>query len=156
MRPGFYLWVGKSSWRRDHLPTPVFWPGEFHGLSSPRGRKKSDMTEQLSLSLNSCPLEAQNASVFGNRAFAEVVSSGHFISLTSASSGLCAIAQGVFPCSVGSVVVARGLSCPEAGVISAPRPGAESEPLALEGRLLTTGPSAKSLVKGLEIILGLG
>ena len=32
------------------------------------------MTERLSLSLNSCPLEAQNARVFGNRAFAEVVS----------------------------------------------------------------------------------
>ena len=26
----------------------MFWPGEFHGLYSPRGRKESDMTEQLS------------------------------------------------------------------------------------------------------------
>ena len=26
-------------------------PGEFHGLYSPRGRKESDMTERLSLSL---------------------------------------------------------------------------------------------------------
>ena len=26
-------------------PTPVFWPGEFHGLYSPWGRKESDMTE---------------------------------------------------------------------------------------------------------------
>ena len=25
-------WVGKISWRRDRLTTPVFWPGEFHGL----------------------------------------------------------------------------------------------------------------------------
>ena len=33
------------------LPTPVFWPGEFHGLNSPWGRKESDMTEQVSLSL---------------------------------------------------------------------------------------------------------
>ena len=23
--------VGKTQWRRDRLPTPVFWPGEFHG-----------------------------------------------------------------------------------------------------------------------------
>ena len=30
---------------------PIFWPGEFHGLYSPWGRKESDMTEQLSLSL---------------------------------------------------------------------------------------------------------
>ena len=27
------------------LPTPVFWSGEFHGLYSPQGHKKSDMTE---------------------------------------------------------------------------------------------------------------
>ena len=30
--------------------TPVFWPGEFHGLYSPWGRKESDTTEQLLLS----------------------------------------------------------------------------------------------------------
>ena len=30
-------------------PFPVFWPGEFHGLHSPWGRKESDSTEQLSL-----------------------------------------------------------------------------------------------------------
>ena len=34
-RPGFDPWVGKVLWRREWLPTPVFWPGEFHGLSSP-------------------------------------------------------------------------------------------------------------------------
>ena len=30
-RPGFDPWVGKIPWRRESLPTPVFWPGEFHG-----------------------------------------------------------------------------------------------------------------------------
>ena len=25
---------GKIPWRRERLPTPVFWPGEFHGLYS--------------------------------------------------------------------------------------------------------------------------
>ena len=25
-------WVGKFPWRREMLPTPVFWPTEFHGL----------------------------------------------------------------------------------------------------------------------------
>ena len=30
--------------------TPVFWPGEVHGLYSTWGRKESDMSEQLSLS----------------------------------------------------------------------------------------------------------
>ena len=28
-------WVGKIPWRREWLPTPVFWPGEFHGLYNP-------------------------------------------------------------------------------------------------------------------------
>ena len=31
-RPGFDPWVGKIPWRRERLPTPGFWPGEFHGL----------------------------------------------------------------------------------------------------------------------------
>ena len=26
--------VGKTPWRREWLPTPVVWPGEFHGLCS--------------------------------------------------------------------------------------------------------------------------
>ena len=40
-RPGFDPWVGKISWRRDGLPIPVFWPGEF--------AKSRSQTEQLSL-----------------------------------------------------------------------------------------------------------
>ena len=28
-------WVGKVSWRRERLFTPVFWSGEFHGLYCP-------------------------------------------------------------------------------------------------------------------------
>ena len=32
---GFNPWVGKIPWRRERLPTPVFWPGEFRGLYSP-------------------------------------------------------------------------------------------------------------------------
>ena len=42
-------WVGTIPWRREKLPTPVFWPGEFHGLYSPWGYKELDTTEQLSL-----------------------------------------------------------------------------------------------------------
>ena len=42
-------WVGKIPWRREWLPTPVFWPVEFHGLYSPWGHKELDTTEQLSL-----------------------------------------------------------------------------------------------------------
>ena len=36
----------RSPWRRERLPTTVFWPGEFHG---PWGHKESDTTERLSL-----------------------------------------------------------------------------------------------------------
>ena len=35
--------VGKIPWRRERLPTPVFWPGKFHGLYSPWGHKETDM-----------------------------------------------------------------------------------------------------------------
>ena len=43
-------WIGKISWRRGRLPTPVFWPEEFQGLHSPWSRRELDTTEQLSLS----------------------------------------------------------------------------------------------------------
>ena len=46
--PGFDPWVGKIPWRRKWQPTPVFWPGESHGLYSPWGYKESDTPEQLS------------------------------------------------------------------------------------------------------------
>ena len=44
----------KTPWRRERLPTPVFWPGEFHGERSlagygPCGCRESDITEWLSL-----------------------------------------------------------------------------------------------------------
>ena len=44
-RPGFNPWVGKTPWRRGQLPTPVFWPGEVHGLYSPWGGRDSDTIE---------------------------------------------------------------------------------------------------------------
>jgi len=46
-RPGFNPWVGKIPWRREWLPTPVFWPREFHGLYNPCpwGHKELDTTE---------------------------------------------------------------------------------------------------------------
>ena len=36
-------------WRRERLPTPVFWPGEFHGLCRSWGCKESDTAEWLEL-----------------------------------------------------------------------------------------------------------
>ena len=46
----FDPWVGKIPWRRERLPTPVVWPGEFHGLYSPWGREESDTTETSTFS----------------------------------------------------------------------------------------------------------
>ena len=51
-------WVLSLGWEdplgeEKGLPTPVFQPGEFHGLYSLWGRKESDTTEQISFSLNS-------------------------------------------------------------------------------------------------------
>ena len=51
-RPWFDSWVGKIPWRRERLPTPVFWPGECQGLYSPWGRKESDTTVRLLLTLS--------------------------------------------------------------------------------------------------------
>ena len=46
-------WVRSLGWedplRKEQLPTPVYWPGEFHGLYSPWGHKESDTTERLLL-----------------------------------------------------------------------------------------------------------
>ena len=56
-RPGFDPWVGKIPWRRERLPTPVFWPGEFNGLYSPWGHKESDTTERLCFTFVSQTLE---------------------------------------------------------------------------------------------------
>ena len=61
-RPGSNPWVGKISWRREQLPTPVFWPGKFYGQRSlaghnPWGHKELDMTEQLFGEGNGTPLQ---------------------------------------------------------------------------------------------------
>ena len=50
----FDPWVAKIPWRREQLPIPVFFPGEFHGQTSlagysPLGCKESDLIEQLIL-----------------------------------------------------------------------------------------------------------
>ena len=44
----------EDPWRRERLLTPVFWPGEFHGVYSPWSYKESDTTEQLSLTVVYC------------------------------------------------------------------------------------------------------
>ena len=50
-RRNFDPWIGKFPWRRAWQPTPIFLPGESHGLKSlagynPWGCKESDSTEE--------------------------------------------------------------------------------------------------------------
>ena len=53
----FDPWVWKILWTRGRLPTPVFWPAEFHGQRrlagyNPWGHKESDKTERLSTQID--------------------------------------------------------------------------------------------------------
>ena len=53
---GWIPGLGRGEGRGEWLPTPLFWPGEFHGQRSlagysPWGSKESDTAEPLSLSL---------------------------------------------------------------------------------------------------------
>ena len=57
----------EDPWRRDRLPTPLFWPGEFHGLYSPWGHKESNMTEKLSLCVCVCVLYLRCEARYGTR-----------------------------------------------------------------------------------------
>ena len=42
---------GEITWRRERLPTPVCWPGEFHGWYSPWDHKESYTTKWFSHNL---------------------------------------------------------------------------------------------------------
>ena len=58
-RPGFDPWVGKISWRREWLPTPVFLPGEVHGQGKAwraTVHKESDTTERLTHTYTACDM----------------------------------------------------------------------------------------------------
>ena len=65
-------WVRSLGWEdpleKGRLPTPVFWPGEFHGLYNPWGCKESDTTERLLLHFTfrgyHCDSACQNADLF--------------------------------------------------------------------------------------------
>ena len=48
-RPGFNPWLGKIPWRREQLPTLVFWPGEFHGLLAHRVAKSQTLLSNFHL-----------------------------------------------------------------------------------------------------------
>ena len=66
-RPQFSPWVRKIPYRTEWQPTPVVFPGKFHGQGnlagySPWGRKESDTTERrtCSLLLDFCLLEVDS------------------------------------------------------------------------------------------------
>ena len=53
-RSGLDPWVGKIPWRRERLPTPVSWPGEFHGLYSPWGRRAGHDWVTFTFTFHTC------------------------------------------------------------------------------------------------------
>ena len=63
--PRFDPWVGKTLWRRKWQSTPVLLPGKSHGRRSlvgysPWGRRESDTTERLKLSLSRTHSDVQS------------------------------------------------------------------------------------------------
>ena len=48
-RPQFGSLVRKTRWRREKLPTPVFYPAEFHRLYSPWGPKSQTQLSDFHL-----------------------------------------------------------------------------------------------------------
>ena len=58
-RPRFNPWIGKISWRREWLPTPVFFPGEFHGDRSPTAEFAKSQTRGRDGVTNIFTLQAQ-------------------------------------------------------------------------------------------------
>ena len=65
-------WVQSLGWEdpleKGKATHSIFWPGEFHGLYGPWGRKESDTTESLSLSFTFnglAPIVALNSEKIG-------------------------------------------------------------------------------------------
>ena len=81
-------WVRSLGWEdpleKGKATTSVFWPGEFHGLYSPWGRKESDTTEKLSLHYYQISIAAPKmvASFYND-------SSGYFVSSVFFSLEFC-------------------------------------------------------------------
>ena len=60
----FDPWVGKIPWGRERLPTPVFWPGEFHILYSPWGHKELTRLSDFETNWNQPNYYETNTEVF--------------------------------------------------------------------------------------------
>ena len=58
-RPRFNPWIGKIPWRREWLPTPVFFPGEFHGDRSLKAEFTKSQTRGRDGVTNIFTLQAQ-------------------------------------------------------------------------------------------------
>ena len=98
MRPGFSPWLGKIPWRKEWQPTPVFFPGEFHGQRSlvdysPWGHKELDMTEQLTWPHNINEYANRQIKVFlmQNAWYSDDIKSWHFSTFMDRSRGNCCL-----------------------------------------------------------------
>ena len=80
--PMWETWVRSLGWEypleKEQLPTPVFWPGEFHGQRSlagysPWNYKESDMTEQLSKKKKKACITLKDFKSGQNKKFLKIV-----------------------------------------------------------------------------------
>ena len=78
-RPGFDPWNGKIPWRKERLPTPVFWPREFPGLYSPWSTKSWTWLSHFQLEEN----DVRKGGSCGHHGFGGVISTQPKIPMSS-------------------------------------------------------------------------
>ena len=93
-RSGFDPWVGKIPWRRERLPTPEFWPWEFHGLYIHRVAKSphewATVTHSLKITVdNDCSHEIKRCLLLGGKAMTNLDNILKSRDINFANKGLC-------------------------------------------------------------------
>ena len=99
MRPGFDPWVGKIPWKREKLPPPIFWPGEFHRLNSPWGHKEL-ANEKFSSILNilsELEVKSESRSVMSDSLWPHGLYSPWNSPGQNTGVGSLSLLQGIFP-----------------------------------------------------------
>ena len=88
--------LGRSPGEGLRLPTPVFSPGEFHGLYSPRGHK--EQTERLSLSdVSSAQILMQNQRLWAHSTPCKCFSCSHTPARVCVCVCVCVFTSLMFP-----------------------------------------------------------
>ena len=137
--------VGKIPWRKERLPTPVFWPGEFHGLYSPWGCKvRRLVTFTFNFFFNSLFISGCAGSSLLHRLSLVVASKGY--SSWQRSGSHC---PGFSCCGTWALGAWAWLLH---GMWYPLGPGIEPVSPVLAGRFLTSAPPGKSELKVFSVV----